>query len=358
MSEVETEIETNLAVIGEVEASLAALEAEYAELPDFETDEGYATAKERKRPLVKARTRGDKARLAATKFHRDQVSHINSMWKDDILPRIEALEKPLADGIKAVDDEKARIEREKAEAEQRRIDTHQAKIDKIKALPTETYTLDDVNGALSLLDEFNPDEFEEFSDAASMHIVSIRSVLVEKQAALVKQAEEAKRLEAQRIEQERIAAEQAEKQRLIEEEQRKQREELERQRAELEAEKRKLQEQKEAEERAKVKAELDRKAQEKAEREKAEAAERARQQAIEEERRRVEEEKRKAEQAEAEHQRKLAMAPDAEKLRAWFDSIPAFPEMTSDDGRAQRNAITALLQNIVTEISWLEKEAA
>lgn len=343
-----SDTETQLQIIGQVESGLSALEEANQTLPDFETPEGYAEAKERKKPLTKARTTGDKARLAATKSLRDEVSRINSMWNEQILPRIEAMEKPLVEGIKRVDDEKARIEREKAEAEQRRIDEIQGRLLDIKHMQ-QAMSLEQIDACLVELNEKDFDAmFQEFADTARSEAQSIRDLLEPRKKDLIAQAEEAARLEAQRKEQEEKEAE------------------LRKQQEAIEAEQRKLEEAKQAEERRKLREEEQRKAQERADREKAEAVEKAKQKAIEEERQRVENERIAKEQAEAaERQRKAdeeaeaarlaALAPDADKLAVWLLTVPPLPEMSSPEGKEMSESIGVSINEIEDRICAFHK---
>lgn len=358
MSTATTEELTPIAVIDKVEAGLSKLEASYTDVPDCETEEGYTEAKELLKPIVKTRTTLDKARLAATKNLRNEVDRINSMCKNDILPRIEAKEKPLQDAIKAVDDRRKAEAEEKARIEQERIAAIEERLARVSSLPATCVTLEQVESALTKLDEVDLSTFDEFEAAATTKIDEARSTLSERKVDLAKQAEEKAELDRQRAEQEAAAAKLKAEQ-----------DELERERQEIEKMKAAEQARKDAE----AKAEADRiAAAEKAEQDKQDAIEKARREEREaaeaEAKRKADEQaeieraaeaKRKAEEdARVEAERLAALAPDAEKLRAWFDSIPDMPEMSTREGRNRCDQVNTLLMQMEASINSLEKGKA
>lgn len=324
----------HLAVIDEVEAALAQIEAQGKEVIDFETDEGYKRAKELKKPLVKIRKRGDEARLAATKYHRDEQKRINDMWKG-IAERIEAVENPLTEGIKKVDEEKKRIEAEKLAAEQKRIDDIKERINDIRMAAGLAVTLDDVQSTINRYNNVTLESFEEFADEAERAIAEMDTALNAKKKQLEEQAELEAKLEAQRQEQERIAEEQRKEReafeaerRRIAEEQRAEREKLEAEQRAIELEKARQEEARKAEEQRKIDAE-------RAEEAKQQAIARAKREEAERiERERIEAEEREAAEK-AEEERLAALAPDAEKINAWMIKLleNQLPEMSTDEAR-------------------------
>lgn len=330
----------HLAVLDQVESSLKAIEEQGREVIDFETDEGYARAKQIKKPLVKLRNDGDKARLAATKYHRDEQARINDLWKS-IAERIEAVEGPLTDGIKRVDEEAKRIKAEDAAAEQKRIDDIQERMADIRAAAGNAITLDDVTAAIARYGNVTLESFEEFAEEAEQAIAAMDTALIEKRTALEAQAAESARLAEQKAEQDRIAAEQKAAQDKID--------------AQIKAieDAKRADEQRQAEEAAAAERQAEQERREKAIAEQSEidkqkaldAAENkrladietAKQEAIQVERgkaaaieaaRIAKEQQEAADKAEAD--RLAAIAPDTEKLRTWLDQMP---KMKSQDGK-------------------------
>lgn len=355
-----TDNSQHLAVLDTVESTLKNIEEQGREVIDFETDEGYVRAKELKKPLVKLRNEGDKARLAATKWHREEQARINELWKG-IAARIEAVETPLTAGIKRIDDEAKRVKAELEASEQKRISDIQERIADIRAAAGNAITLDDVEQAISRYNNVTLESFDEFAEEAEHAIAVMDTGLSAKRIALYVQADEAARIEAQRVEQEaqqrKLDEQQAEQQRIADEQAAK----LKAQQDEIDRQKRELEKAKEAEVRRAAIADAEQKAKAKAEREKAEAlaqaekdkaaaVETARLKAIEDEQKRIEAEKLREAEDQAERERLAAMAPDAEKLAAWFESIPALPGMTSKPMLVVANRIDELIGEIEKEV--------
>jgi|GEM_PF-5534421 len=190
---------------------IAEIEKDWAEVPDVETREGMKLAKSRRAELVSMRTTGDKNRKAITNPLRTLTASINDLWKK-YLPRIEAVEEKYDAAIKAVEQRAEREKQEKAEADERRIAVIQSKINAIKATPADALTVEQIDSALVLVNDFDLDEFEEFKDAAEMHINAAREALTVRRTTLIEQAEETARLAEQKATQDRIAAEQKAKQ--------------------------------------------------------------------------------------------------------------------------------------------------
>jgi len=365
------ETKTNIAELNRVAAGLDALKDEHTSVPDCTTDEGYEKAKALVKQVAAVRIATEKAHKGAKAFYWEGGKRIDSM-KKQILEVTQPIEDGYKSAIKAVDDEKARIEREAAEAEQARIDDITRKLEYIDTLAA-ALSLDDVLAAIEKLDNLDLQIFQEFADAAETKAAAALEVLTKRRDTLQEQKAEADRLEAARIEQERIAQEQAEAQRKIDEAkaeiERQQREAkiVEEQKAKAAADLKAAEERAEADRVAAAKqAEADKiAAAEKAEADKAEAVEKARQDAIAEEKAkqqaaedaRIAEEKalKKRNAAKA---RKLAAAPDAEKLAAWAADIAEPPGVTSPEGIAAHAVIIEALNTIDGAIVALKSEAA
>lgn len=199
---------TNLAIIDEVEQMLIEVEEEYATVPDCSTKEGYDLAKERRRNLVKARTRGNQARLDATKPLREEKARIDDIWNKDYQPRLLALEEPHDVAIKAVDEAKERERQAKAEAEAQRVAAIEERIAAIKAEPASAVTLEQCAEALARLTDVDLADFAEFAEPAEHHIKTAKALLEERHAALVAHEEQRKAQEARQAELDRRQAEQ------------------------------------------------------------------------------------------------------------------------------------------------------
>lgn len=330
-------IQTNLAIVDEVSVALDKLADKYKDLPaiDIATPDGYAEAKQRKKPLTKLRTRCEDARKNAGRVLLDEKKRIDDTAKR-IFAGIAEYEQPLIDGIKAADDaEKERIA-EKGRIEQARVDAITDRLYAISMLKITAESVELIDAAMVTLDSENPDTADERKSEMIALISMIRETLTDRRARLVEQAEEAARLEQQR-------AEQAEQQRKLDEQQ-----------AAIDAENKRIADAKAAEER-----------ESETKRREAEAAEKAAAQAVEDERKRVEAEKAEAERVErervareqveaAERERQAAMAPDREKLVDWFASVPALPDMATDECKVEAMKLQKKLAEIQMIIGALE----
>lgn len=342
------ETQKGIAEMNRVAAGLEALREQYSHDPDCSTDEGYEQAKAEQKAIAKTRIAVEKAHKAGKAFYLEGGRRIDAM-KREILDVVSPLEESRKAAVKAVDDEKARIEREKAEAEQRRIDTIEARIAEIKETGTLLSTATTpflVETLMDDLDKHNLSDFDEFHEQAADAIERARAAGATRKTELLEQA-------ARQAELDKLRAEREAQEAKLREEQ----EQVERERAEIAAERQRLQDEREAEARraaiadaerkAAAKAERERKeAAERAEREKEEAAERARLEAIAEEQRKREEAERQAAEAEAERQRIAALQPDHRKLADWMTNIDKLPAMKTKDGKAAAAAIRINLDNI------------
>lgn len=344
------ETKQGIVAMNAVAAGLEALKAKHTSVPDCTTDEGYAEAKALAKSVARVRIDTEKAHKGAKAFFLEGGRNIDSM-KNSILAVTNPIEDGYKSAIKAVDDEKARIAQEAAEKEQKRIDEIGERIDRIKAAPSNAVTLEQVDTALSKLDDIDLKSFDEFDEGADEHITEARKALTEKRVNLQAQADEAARLEEQRKEQEAAAAK------------------LKAEQDEIERQKRELKEAQEAESRRAAIKDAEQKAAAKAEREKKEAAEQAERDkaaAVEAERLRVlEAEKAKAEAEKAriakeaaEAERLAALAPDAEKLQAWLDSVPTLPEMDTDEGKDAAKTIGKRIAEIMGVVGRINQSEA
>lgn len=202
---------------------IAEIEKDWAELPDVNTTEGLKLARSRRAELVSMRTGGDENRKAITKPLRDLTTSVNDLWKKYV-PRIEAVEKKYDAAIKEIEKAKEEAKQEKLAIEKARVEAIQSRIDSIKNAPIRATSIELIDEELALLNDTGNDlfaDFEEFSDAAQIHIETAKTSLIERRAQLVKQEEEAEALEKQRQEQaaeaKRLADAQAEQDRRAEE---------------------------------------------------------------------------------------------------------------------------------------------
>lgn len=103
---------TELVELDRVEAALTELRAKYGTVPDFTTKAGYEKGKKGVRELTSYRTSTDKLRLAITEPHRKFIERVNSYGKD-LISKIEAIEKPLKEAKKEVDEAEQRKKEER-----------------------------------------------------------------------------------------------------------------------------------------------------------------------------------------------------------------------------------------------------
>lgn len=210
----------HMAVIGEVEKSLIELEEELGPVGDVTNPIEYAAEKQNQKALSKLRSRGDKARLAATAGYRDRVKDINSSWNDVVEPRILALENPRKEALKAEDDRLAAIEAEQLAKEAERV----ARIDeRIRALFDIGSMNDPVDTVIAANDKIATikdqqamakELFEERTEDAMLLIAdklasleTLKTRLEEAERVQAEQAKQAEELRKQQEENERIKAE-------------------------------------------------------------------------------------------------------------------------------------------------------
>ena len=312
-AEIPEESKKNIVLMGQVEASLKQLSIDHKADPDCSTDEGYADAKAKQKAVAQVRIETEKAHKGAKAFYLEGGRKIDAM-KNSILDAIGPIEEKYKAARKVVDDEKERIEQVAAEKEAERIRYIEERIREIKNAPSAAVSSEQVDAAIKMLVNVDFATFGEFSNVALGHIETAHKELTDKRELLVQHERDVAEVEVAR-----------KKQAAIDEQQRIDREEFE-------AEKRAFAEEQEATARRAAIEDAEQKAAAKAEREKTEAlaqAERDKQAAIEkakadavieENRKREAEEKRVADEK-AKAERLAALAPDAEKLRKWFDSM-------------------------------------
>lgn len=405
----------SIAKLNTVEAGVAAMLKKYAAAPDASTPEGYELAKSEAKEIAAVRISADKAHKIAKAPYWEGGKRIDAM-KKSIVDRISPLEDVRKEAIKAVDDEKARIEREAAEKEQARIEFIETRVKHISE-HAQFVTLEQVNGALTSLGDIDFSEFDEFADIAREKASEATAALTERRDALKAQAEEAARLEAQRKEQEEAAAKLAEQQAEIERQQK----EIDDAKAAQEAEDRRREQEKVDAEKARIvainvllneikemplkatslragdyakkalielrstlpsfeeyedmakeaisvalesveqKLELFRAEAEAAEAKRLADIEAAKQQAIADEQARVKKEQAAEARKKAKAEKLAALAPDQEKLQKWIDSIPEYPALSTNDAKNATNKLDACLdqmQEIISSISADESQAA
>ena len=194
------ETKKGMIAMGEVEKGLAKLKEQYAVVPDANTDEGYDLAKTERKAIAAVRSEVNAAHKQGKAFYLEGGRKVDAM-KKSILAAIEPMESARADAIKAVDDEKARLAQIEADKKQERIDEIQIRIDGIKNSVGAAMSLEACESYLARLDALDIAEFEEFQEAAQIHIDNARDGLTERRVQLVAQADEAKKLEEQKARQ-------------------------------------------------------------------------------------------------------------------------------------------------------------
>ena len=318
------ETKTAMVAMGKIELGISAMLEKYATTPDCSTEDGYKLAKQEAKEVGAVITSANKSHKVGKKFYLDGGREVDAA-KNRIIAAIEPMKAARLEAIKEVDDEKARIAQAEADKKQERIDEIQIRIDGIKNSVGAAMSLEACDSYLARLEVLDIAEFEEFQEAAQIHIDNARDGLTERRNGYAKQAEEARLLEEQR-------AKQAEEQGRIDaerEEQRLEKEKLDEEMAALRREKEELESAKLAEEKRKqdeLKA--------------AKEIEDARLLGIQQQKERDEQERKDAEAAEeserVEAEPLAALAPDADKLQAWIDLAP---EMTSKEGQKSVSAI-------------------
>nr|WP_299241462.1 hypothetical protein [uncultured Halomonas sp.] len=198
-----------LVKLDRVEAALKELRAKYGTVPDFTTKVGYEKGKKGVRELTSYRTSTDKLRLAITEPHRKFIERVNNYGKE-LIGKIEAIEKPLKDAKKEVD-----------EAEQRKKEERIARL-RERLEKEVTSFLDTAQGLDST------DLAELYDDAQGIDTDGYFDITKEAEDAKGNVIRQLSDMHAAALERERLAAEQAE----IDAQRRKLREEEERRAAE------------------------------------------------------------------------------------------------------------------------------
>ncbi|ASZ72200.1 TPA: hypothetical protein ACWX81_000693 [Pseudomonas aeruginosa] len=222
-------------------AALAQLRVKYAEVPDANTEEGYAFIKDGIKELTSLRTSLEAARKRE-KAPYLQAGQIIDAEAKRITAELAALEDPMKAAKKVVDD---RVERERRE----RIARLQQKVDAIKAMPAQVrgQSSDDISAMLDRVGEI--DATHDFYDLTKEAVEARQAALEELTQMLTdrlafEQAERQRQeLEAQQAEMRRRMEEQDAEMRRQQEEMQRQREELARQQRELAAARQQLAEQ-------------------------------------------------------------------------------------------------------------------
>ncbi|MBG4472891.1 hypothetical protein GHT53_02235 [Pseudomonas aeruginosa] len=222
-------------------AALAQLRVKYAEVPDANTEEGYAFIKDGIKELTSLRTSLEAARKRE-KAPYLQAGQIIDAEAKRITAELAALEGPMKAAKKVVDD---RVERERRE----RIARLQQKVDAIKAMPAQVRgrSSDDISAMLDRVGEI--DATHDFYDLTKEAVEARQAALDELTQMLTdrlafEQAERQRQeLEAQQAEMRRRMEEQNAEMRRQQEEMQRQREELARQQQELAAARQQLAEQ-------------------------------------------------------------------------------------------------------------------
>lgn len=216
------------------EAALQKLEADYAEVPDVETDEGYKETTDRVKKLTKYRTSVERRRKELKKPGMEYCAMVDSIARG-ISDRVTALEDRHKQAKQARDEREAKEAEERREREQRRLKEISDRIERIKTLgaPLAGTPLEALERALKALQdmEIGNDTFNEFTSEA----LEVRKAAVE---TVTRALEERRAYESQKAEHERQAAELQRQREEFEKQQadlRRQQEELARQQAELAA---------------------------------------------------------------------------------------------------------------------------
>lgn len=213
----------------ETEAALTDLESKYAIVQDCTTKEGYEFNRKAMKEVRGYRTSLDKMRLSLGEEARNHVKMLNSEAKR-ITDRLVAIEDPMKEAKKAVDDEADRLKAEEDAREVARIEKIEEKVKWVKNAVHCQRTVKNISYAISQVNKIDPEDgFDEYSDAC---VLAKKMTLNDLEEMLVMAEEQ----EAEAIKVKALAEQQAEKEKALEEE----RAELNRQKAEMEAEKQKI----------------------------------------------------------------------------------------------------------------------
>ena len=194
---------------GVTKKAIATLKRKYKKVPDFDTKEGYADGKKSLGILTKVRTGLEaerKIQVAEAIKHQTNVNTAAKLIKEEI----EAIEKPIRDARKVVDDRKEKEKLEAEQAEQRRIDEIEAKVADIYAMTEGLLTADlpvlEERLAEAQAIEITEDEYMEFVEPAKLAVNNVTSTLtnaVESRRVLVKQEAEVEKQKDELKDQER-----------------------------------------------------------------------------------------------------------------------------------------------------------
>lgn len=166
--------------LGITNASLKKLEKEYSVVPDADTKEGYRAIVAAKRVLTPLRTGVEaerKVQVAAAVDHQRRVNSVANQIKE----RIIAIETPLYNAKKVVDEAEAKAKREAKEAEQARIDIIEGKVGDIHALTegllNSTLAILEARKAVADAIEITESDYMEFIEPATMALNQVKSQL-------------------------------------------------------------------------------------------------------------------------------------------------------------------------------------
>lgn len=203
---------TELVELDRVEAALSELRAKYGTVPDFTNKAGYEKGKKGIRELTSYRTSTDKLRLAITEPHRKFIERVNAYGKD-LIGKIEAIEQPLKDAKKEVDEAEQRKKEE-------RIARLQERLAKEVTAFLDTAVGLDSSGLADLIDAAEAVDVEGYFDITKeaederarviRELINMHAAALERERLATEQAEIDAQRRKLREEEERRAAEQAE----------------------------------------------------------------------------------------------------------------------------------------------------
>ena len=166
--------------LGITNAALKKLEKEYKTVPDATTKDGYQAIVAAKRVLTPLRTGVESERRLQVAAAVDHQRRVNSV-ANQIKARIIAIETPLYDAKKVVDEAEAKAKLEAELAEQARIDTIEEKVGTIQAM-TEGL----LGASMEILEArkaeahaivISESEYMEFVEPATMALEQVKSQL-------------------------------------------------------------------------------------------------------------------------------------------------------------------------------------
>lgn len=203
-------VETSLAEFDAVEAGLVELESKYKNVVfDVKTTKGMAEAVASRAEIRAPRINVEKIRKAG-KAPILALGRLLDSKASEITARLEAIESPIDDQIKAEEQRKAAEKSERDRIEAERVARHQRVIDSIKTVPVGTAGRNSANIKFVLESLRNQDfsgleEFVIFAENARTEVIKTLEGM--HQAALEKEEREAQEAAARKAEQERLAEE-------------------------------------------------------------------------------------------------------------------------------------------------------